>query len=158
LTKISITDNINREEKTMIKKLDIPTKVKFQEFVKKMAVVHFNDTKFNDLDLLEKHNKARIMHRYTEIPNTHVENFDVKISVEPLGDQDSIPDEIKRIMKIDHGIMYHIHVEISEEKKIIDYFELMEFVSDEQDVKYDFESLYAIYRNSDTREESDFED
>jgi len=87
-----------------------------------------------------------------------VENFDVKISVEPLADQDSIPDEIKRIMKIDHGIMYYIHVEIFEEKKIIDYFELMEFVSDEQDVKYDFESLYAIYRNSDTREELDFED
>jgi hypothetical protein len=137
----------------MIKKLDIPTKIKFQDFVKKMAVVHFRDTGFLDLS---EDKIDRVMKRYTKYPNIHVEDFDVKIAIEAIGDQDSLPDEIKSQIKVSSGIMYHIHVEIIEERKVVDFFELMEFVATGVD-KNDFQSLYALYSNSDTREESDFE-
>lgn len=137
----------------MIKKLDIPNKLKFQDFVKRMAVVHFRDTGFLDLseDKLE-----RVLTRYTKYPNIHVEDFDVKIAIEAIGDQDSLPDEIKSQIKVSDGIMYHIHVEIIEERKVVDFFELMEFVATEGKLD-DFKSLYALYTNSNTREESDFE-
>lgn len=138
----------------MIKKLDIPSKIKFQDFVKKMAVVHFADTKF--LDLLNDVEKGkRTMHRYTHIPNTHVENFDVKISVEAIGNQDDLPVDVRHF-PVTEGILYHIYVEISEGKRVIDYFEIMEYV--EAISNGDTESLYALYTNSDTKEESDFED
>lgn len=137
----------------MIKKLDIPNKLKFQDFVKKMAVVHFRETGF--LDLPEE-KLERVLTRYTKYPNIHVEDFDVKIAIEAIGDQDSLPDEIKYAIKISDGIMYHVHVEIIEERKVVDFFELMEFVATEAN-ENDFQSLYALYSNSDTREESDFE-
>jgi len=136
----------------MIKKLDIPNKVKFQNFIKGMGVSHFHETAFTDVP---KNYLNRVLNRYTKYPNIHVEDFDVKIAVNPICDQDELPENLKERLKFKKGTMFHLHVEITENKKLMDFFEMMEFVPEE--IEDGYESLYALYSNSDTREESDFE-
>ena len=137
----------------MIKELDVQTKLEFQEFLKMMAVRHFQDTRFRDIYLLDKHVGMRIMDRYTKLPSKSVEDFDVFISAEKLHNDDiagSIPEEID----LDNGNFYHLLIEIKEDSKVIDYFELIEFVNPDL---LNMSGLFKLYINSSKPEKEDFD-
>ena len=138
----------------MIKELDVQTKIEFQEFLKMMAVRHFQDTRFRDIYLLDKDVGIRIMDRYTKLPSKSVEDFEVFISAEKLDTNDisgSIPEEID----LDNGDFYHLHIEIKEELKVVDYFELIEYVNSDL---LNMSGLYKLYINSSKPEKEDFDD
>lgn len=138
----------------MIKELDVQTKLEFQEFLKMMAVRHFQDTKFRDIYLLDKAVGLRIMDRYTKLPLKSVEDFDVFISAEKLDTDDIITGSLPEGIDIDNGNFYHLHIEIKEESKIIDYFELIEFVNLDL---LNMDGLYKLYINSSKPELEDFD-
>ena len=139
----------------MIKELDIQTKIEFQGFLKIMAIKHFQDTKFKDIYLLDKAVALRIMNRYNKLPLKSVEDFDVFISAEKLDTADIVTGSPPEGFNIDDGNFYHLHIEIKEDSKVIDYFELIEFVNLDL---LNMDGLYKLYIHSSKPEKEDFDD